>query len=462
MPSPAGDDPPSTAVSATLARPRQAATVRCFTVQVVEGPGAGAVWRSTGATCAIGSEPSNDLVVGDPTVSRYHCELTWTPDGPRVRDLDSRNGTILDGVRVHDAVPRQGSLLRLGDTVVRFEVQDGDTVLPVSPHERFGHLVGRSVAMRMVFAALERAAASAATVLIEGETGTGKEATVRSIHEASARRAGPYIIVDCGAIPSHLLESELFGHEKGAFTGATERRIGAFEAADGGTLFLDEIGELPLELQPKLLRALESRQVRRVGASQHRTVDFRVVSATNRDLRQEVNAGRFRADLYFRLGVVRIRIPPLRERPEDVAVLAQHILARIDAPAEDKAPFAAPAFVARLAAAAWTGNVRELRNYLEQCVVLRQAVPVDDGDSGPQAGATTGEPQAGATTGEPRSPVDVRKPYAEERRRALDAFERSYVEGALRAHGDNVSRAARAAGMGRVYFYELLRKHGIR
>jgi DNA-binding NtrC family response regulator len=304
----------------------------------------------------------------------------------------------------------------------------------------------------MVFALLERAAASTSTVLVEGETGTGKEATVRSLHEASARRDGPYIIVDCGAIPSHLLESELFGHERGAFTGATDRRIGAFEAADGGTIFLDEIGELPLDLQPKLLRALESRQVRRVGSAQHREVNFRVVAATNRDLRQEVNAGRFRADLYYRLGVVRIRIPPLRERPEDIPLLAQHILDRVDAPDEDKAPFHAPEFMARLASAAWIGNVRELRNYIEQCVVLRQGLAVED----------SGELAAVAGAAEARPRVDVGKPYAEERRRALDGFEAAYVEGVLRANGDNVSRAARAAGLGRVYFYELLRKHNIR
>ena len=423
----------------------------------MEGPDSGTSWGSTGATCAIGVEPSNDLVLSDPTVSRYHCELTWTAAGPRVRDLDSRNGTLLDGVRVHDAVPRQGSLLRLGDSVLRFEVQEGDNQMPVSASERFGHLVGRSVAMRSLFALLERAAASASTVLIEGETGTGKEATVRSIHEASGRKAGPYIIVDCGAIPSHLLESELFGHERGAFTGAGDRRIGAFEAADGGTIFLDEIGELPLELQPKLLRVLESRHVRRVGSTAHKDVDLRVVAATNRDLRQEVNAGRFRADLYYRLGVVRLRIPPLRERPEDVPLLARHILDRIDAPDEDKAPFATPEFLAQLSTAAWTGNVRELRNYLEQCVVLRQ--PVEVGDSEPvidDAGPPLAAPPRQAAS------VDIDRPYAEERRRALDDFERAYVDGALRAHGNNVSRAARAAGLGRVYFYELLRKHGMR
>jgi DNA-binding NtrC family response regulator len=310
--------------------------------------------------------------------------------------------------------------------------------------------------MRMVFALLDRAAASSSTILVEGETGTGKEATVRSIHEASARRGGPYVIVDCGAIPGHLLESELFGHEKGAFTGAVDRRIGAFEAADGGTIFLDEIGELPLELQPKLLRVLESRHVRRVGSAQHRDLDFRVVAATNRDLRQEVNAGRFRADLYYRLGVVRIRLPPLRERPEDVAILAQHILDRLDAPVEDKAPFTTPEFIARLSAGAWTGNVRELRNFLEQCVVLRHelAVTTDDVPDG------DGDGDGGAR--DRALVVDVGKPYAEERRRALDAFEAAYVAGVLEAHGNNVSRAARAAGLGRVYFYELLRRHRIR
>jgi MoxR-like ATPase len=275
----------------------------------------------------------------------------------------------------------------------------------------------RRCRMRMVFALLERAAASTSTVLVEGETGTGKEATVRSLHEASARRDGPYIIVDCGAIPSHLLESELFGHERGAFTGATDRRIGAFEAADGGTIFLDEIGELPLDLQPKLLRALESRQVRRVGSAQHREVNFRVVAATNRDLRQEVNAGRFRADLYYRLGVVRIRIPPLRERPEDIPLLAQHILDRVDAPDEDKAPFHAPEFMARLASAAWIGNVRELRNYIEPFKVAKAAL--------------------------------------------IGEFERRFIARLLAQHDGNISAAARAAGIDRMSIHKMLHRLGL-
>ena len=438
----------STEMATTVGRGQLTGRVRRFALSVVEGPDAGQKWQSTGSSCSIGSEASNDLVLSDPTVSRYHCELTTDESGARLRDLGSRNGSVLDGVVVVEAMPRHGSLIRLGDSVVRLDLEDAHNQLPLSDRETFGGLVGRSPAMRGVFAILERAAASSATVLIEGETGTGKEAAARSIHDASSRRDAPYVIVDCGALPATLLESELFGHEKGAFTGAAERRIGAFEAAHGGTIFLDEIGELPLDLQPKLLRVLESRQIRRIGNATHREIDFRVLAATNRDLRAEVNAGRFRSDVYFRLGVVRVRIPPLRERPEDIPILAEHIVRTIDATDAERAPFLAPAFLGRLTTSAWSGNVRELRNYLEQCVVLQHASLT------PESSAST----AGAAP----LPVDARQPYAEERRRILDEFERAYIEKALELAGGNVSRAARTSGLGRVYFYELINKHKLR
>ena len=234
-------------------------------------------------------------------------------------------------MQVKEAFLRAGSVLRLGGATLRFELVDGGNRLLISDRTAFGGMFGISAPMRASFALMERAAASDATVLLEGETGTGKGQAAEAIHQASARAKAPLIVVDCGAIPANLLESELFGHEKGAFTGAESRRLGAFEEADGGTIFLDEIGELPLDLQPKLLRVLENRQVRRLGGNVHRAIDVRVIAATNRDLRTEVNPGRFRADLYFRLAVVRITLPPLRERPEDLPLLVSRLLRRMGA-----------------------------------------------------------------------------------------------------------------------------------
>ena len=264
----------------------------------VNGAAAGkwSVWESSGATCAIGSEPGNDLRIELPTVSRFHCEVRVGADGARLVDLGSLNGTFVDGVQVKEAFLRTGSTIRVGDATLQFELAQGGNRLPLSDRTTFGGLIGRSLATRASFALMERAAASEATVLLEGETGTGKGETAEAIHGQSARKAGPFVVVDCAALPANLLESELFGHEKGAFTGADTRRRGAFEEAARGTIFLDEIGELPLDLQPRLLRALENRQVRPLGTNLHRPIDVRIIAATNRDLRAEVNSGRFRPE----------------------------------------------------------------------------------------------------------------------------------------------------------------------
>ncbi|MBK9030936.1 MAG: sigma 54-interacting transcriptional regulator [Myxococcales bacterium] len=349
----------------------RALAVRGFLLEVVEGAKPRSV-RSTGGQCAIGSHPCNGLVVDDPTVSRFHCELVGDARGVRVRDLGSKNGTILDGVRVHDAEPKDGSLLRLGRAVVRVALSAETQALKLSPRRTFGGLVGESPPLRAAFALLERAAATTATVLLDGETGTGKGAMAEAVHAESARRDRPFVVVDCAALSPTLLDSELFGPERGAFTGAERARIGAFEEADGGTLFLDEIGELPLELQPKLLRVLESREIRRLGQDTRRPVDLRLIAATNRDLRAEVNAGRFRADLYYRLAVVKITAPPLRARPEDLPTIVGAILASLGAGADEVAAITAPEMMARMAGSAWPGNVRELRNYLERSLPGRR------------------------------------------------------------------------------------------
>ncbi|MCY1022259.1 sigma 54-interacting transcriptional regulator [Pyxidicoccus sp. MSG2] len=429
-------------------RPGFSGAVRRFRFTVLEGPQPGLVKDSNADTFSIGSHALNDLVLEEPTVSRFHCEVKIDRDGARVRDLDSRNGTVLDGVHVREAYLRGGSVLRLGRVSVRFDFSSESNRLLISERTTFGELVGHSAVTRASFALMERAAASDATVLLEGETGTGKSRAALAIHRASARASGPFLTVDCGAIPGNLLESELFGHEKGSFTGALQRRVGAFEEADGGTIFLDEIGELPAELQPKLLRVLEDREIRRLGSNTYQPVNVRVIAATHRDLRAEVNAGRFRPDLFFRLAVVRILIPALRERPEDIPFIAQRILATFGADAAQVESLSTPEFIALLQHAAWPGNVRELRNHLERCLVFQDAMSPATEDVSPQ--------------GVLRSMVDPKQPYAEARRRALEAFEREYLDALLKLHGGKVSQAATAADMDRVYLYRLLRRHGLR
>jgi DNA-binding NtrC family response regulator len=421
------------------------AAVRRFQLTIVEGPEVGTSRQSHSDKCSIGSHPLNDFVIDDPTVSRFHCEVRIGPDGARVRDLDSLNGTVVDGVGAVEAFLRGGSLLRLGRPVIRFDFSSESNRLPLSERTSFGSLVGSSVAMRSCFALMERAAATDSTVLLEGETGTGKTRAAMSIHEESARKDAPFVVVDCAAIPANLLESELFGHEKGSFTGAQARRIGAFEEASGGTIFLDEIGELPGELQPKLLRVLENREIRRVGSNAYLPVNVRVIAATNRDLRAAVNTGSFRADLYFRLAVVKIHIPALRQRPEDIPALVEQVLKTLSDEAKSLEPLRAPDFIARLQHSAWPGNIRELRNYIERCLVFEDAVPLS-------------EPAPPSSEGH----VDASQPYALARRRALDQFERTYLQSLLALHQGKVTHAAAAAEMDRVYFYRLLRRHGIK
>jgi transcriptional regulator with GAF, ATPase, and Fis domain len=424
---------------------RGSRTIRRFRVAVTAGPSAGTTWRQAAERCAIGSHPSNDLVIEDATVSRFHCELAITGGAVRVRDLGSRNRTLAGGIAIADATVVDGTLLSLGNSEIKVDVEADIAELAGSERSAFGPLVGESAVMREVFSQLERVAPTDATVLIEGETGTGKEGASEAIHDGSHRAGKPFVVVDCSAIPGNLLESELFGHEAGAFTGATDRRLGAFELASGGTLFLDEIGELPGELQPKFLRALESREVRRVGGHAPIRCDLRIIAATNRDLRAEVNRGTFRADLYYRLAVVRIALPPLRERLADMPLLVGHLLTRIGASPATVASLTAPDYIAELAAAKWPGNVRELRNHLEQCVVFGER-------RAPNAPAVP----------HPATAVDAALPYEVARRQAIDAFERDYVIALLARTDDNVAAAARAAGVNRAYLHKLLRRHGVR
>jgi DNA-binding NtrC family response regulator len=342
--------------------------------------------------------------------------------------------------------------LTVGDGSVRLESESGtarsDETRPIRAAERFGRMVGRSAAMQVVFDVLGKASSSDATILLEGETGTGKEVSAEAIHRGSPRRDKPFLVVDCGAMPPQLLESELFGHERGAFTGAVSSRQGVFEAANGGTVFLDEIGELSIDLQPKLLRVLERREVRRVGTNNHVPVNVRLIAATNRSLREQVSGHKFRSDLYYRLAVVEVKLPPLRDRLPDLPLLVEHIvrnLGSVDDPtltvvrSED--------FLNALGHHNWPGNIRELRNYLERCVALRDFAP-------PKAADTI--------SASPESAVNIGQPLREAREAWVSAFEKRYLEELLRIHENRVSAAARAAGVDRIYFYRLLWKHGLR
>jgi transcriptional regulator with GAF, ATPase, and Fis domain len=429
----------------TAPDPRPKLVVRKLRLVVVAGPDKGAQLVSAGQRVLIGTQPPADLVLADPKVSRLHCEIAIGDGRVVIRDEGSLNGTTVEGVVVREAELRDGQMIGVGDSRIRFELGGERQVIAVSEQARFGLLVGESLAMRAMFATLERAAASDVTVLLEGETGTGKEATAESIHEASGRRGKPLVVVDCSAIPSSLLESELFGHDKGAFTDAKDTRLGAFELAQGGTIFLDEIGELGLELQPKLLRALESREIKRVGGTHYLPIDVRVIAATNRSLRHEVNDKRFRADLYYRLAVLPIRIPPLRDRLQDVPLLVEHFIAKHGAAAQ---VLRVPAFLDELARHRWSGNVRELRNYLERCVALGEQPPVDDDELG-------GESLGGVR-------VDPHQPIRVAREHWMNVLERRYVEAVLELAGNNVTQAAKLAGVSRVQLWRLLQRHGVR
>ncbi|HEY0476315.1 MAG TPA: sigma 54-interacting transcriptional regulator [Kofleriaceae bacterium] len=437
-------DDPRTTEALTSSQQVRAVVRECRLTRLDDGRDA-APFLFAAERIVIGADPKADLVVDDGAMSKFHCEIRIREGAAVVRDLGSRNGTLVDRVPVIEAPLRDGALLSLGRTQLRFNIGTRQVELLLSSRERFGRLLGRSAAMRAAFVVLEAAAASASTVLLLGESGTGKDLAAESIHLESARRDGPFIVVDCGAIPANLLEAELFGFEAGAFTGATAQRIGAFEAADGGTILLDEIGELALDLQPKLLRAIERREIQRIGGAQRIATDVRIIAATNRNLRQEVNARRFRSDLYFRLAVLVVTLPPLRDRAPDLPLLVAAVLD--DLHAGDSAMATAlrgGELLPELLRHGWPGNVRELRNYVESCLVRQDP-------AAPTAPLTTGEPE-----------IDITLPLRDVRERWVRHVERRYLEQLLVLHGNNVSAAARAAGIDRVHLHRLLSRAGLR
>jgi DNA-binding NtrC family response regulator len=428
-------------------------------VAVVSGAAKGATARipsGAGVLLKIGKAADNDIVLPDDTVSRHHLTIGRVADGIEVRDLGSTNGVRIGTAKVKQALVEPGTVVRAGEVELAIRLELRGVEVPASVEESFGLALGQSLPMRRIFGLLERLAPTAATVLLTGETGTGKDVLARSIHQRSPRAKQPFEVVDCGAVSQTLIESELFGHERGAFTGAVAARAGAFERAAGGTLFLDEVGELPLELQPKLLRVLEAREFRRVGGNKVLSADVRVIAATTRDLPREVERGKFREDLYFRLAVVPIVVPSLRERLEDVPLLARRILENAAAGAE---PLTLPDdTLAALRAHDWPGNVRELRNVLERAAYLARA----SGESDLRLiGLPTRRASSGGSGGEELFAFEAGSSYRETRGKFEAIFEQRYVKWLLARHSGNVSAAAREAQMDRKHLADLAKKHGL-
>jgi DNA-binding NtrC family response regulator len=437
------DDDKSTALLMRVAlspAPRAA-----FAVVVESGPDRGQSGRIDGSAASetiVGQTPVSALAITDPTVSRRHVALDVVGDQLRLRDLGSKNGTFVGGVRIGEAFLAGGEAITIGGTVLRVTAETGHApALPLQ--DRFADLIGASREMRRLFPLLERLATASIPVLIEGETGTGKEAVAEVLHATGPREDQPFVLCDCTAIAPSLVEAELFGNEKGAFTGATAQRPGVFEQADGGTLFLDEIGELSLDLQAKLLRAIDTGQVRRVGGQRWIQCNVRVIAATRRDLDAMVQAGTFRDDLFHRLAVGRIALPPLRDRKGDVPLLVEHFCAALGAAVSAIPRARMEAWLAH----AWPGNVRELRNEVARVIALGELATLTE---------TIARAPGASAGGELEALLEAPLPYDEAKQRAIEIFQRHYVARALDAAKGNVQQAAEAAGVALRYF-QLLR-----
>ena len=432
---------------------RDALFGRASRLRVLAGPDAGLELELPPVGVVIGADPGCDVALTDPSVSSRHCTIAPTAAGFHVVDLGSKNGTSIDGVAVGKVTAPPGAVVRVGKTLLQLLPADEMVTIPPSGRDHFGAMWGDSPAMRQVFAVLERAATSDASILFLGESGCGKELAARAIHDESPRQHGPFVVFDCGAATDTLIESDLFGHVRGSFTGAAGDRQGAFAAAHGGTLFLDEIGDLPIALQPKLLRMLEAGEVIPLGSRKPERYDVRVVAATHRDVFGEVAKGGFRGDLYYRLAVVEVHLPPLRQRREDLAKLVAIFLER--AGAKHLVPSIGGPSLDRLAAYHWPGNVRELRNVITRAVAL--AGPVKDFGELPILLRPTVAPAAVA---EPVVKAD--RPFHQAKDEVVDRFERAYLTDLVERAAGNLSAAARLAGLERKFLYRLLERNGLR
>lgn len=384
----------------------------------------------------IGSDPQCDLVIPDDYVSSQHCELKKLDSGFMITDLGSTNGTFLKGIRVQKAYLNFGDVFTLGKTDLVFNTQNQNELVSPLSENNFCGIVGKSQVMRQLYTKISRVAPTCHNILILGETGSGKECVARAVYELSLVASGPYVVLNCGAISPNLIESELFGHEKGAFTGAQSRHLGAFERAGGGTLFLDEIGELPLELQPKLLRVLENQTIRRVGGDDEIPVKVRVLAATHRNLAENVKNGKFREDLFYRLYIIPIFIPPLRDRKEDIPLLVGHF---IEKTLPDSVKKISPAVLKKLSDYLWPGNVRELKNVIMRSLVFcqRDTIMPEDIDFLMEPKKNTQDPMN------------------------LDIIEREKIEEALDQTSGNKSQAARLLGIAKSTLFKKIKELGI-
>jgi DNA-binding NtrC family response regulator len=434
----------ATAISpANVAAPPRA--TRAFVVHVVSGPDAGKSFPvdvDRGGRVLLGQSPACAVKLDDPLVSRRHAAFDWVGGALRLSDLGSTNGTFVNGVRAFDVALNGGETINVGGSVLHLEAGE-EKVESASNQARFGRFVGASPEIQRLYPTMDRIAASDIPVVIEGETGTGKEVLAEALHEAGPRGSGPFVVFDCTTVAANLMEATLFGHERGAFTGALNTSPGLFEQSDTGTLFIDEIGDLDIALQAKLLRAIERAEVRRIGGRQWIRVNVRVIAATRRDLDREVVAGRFRDDLFFRLAVARIELPPLRNRRKDIALLAAHFWEQLGGE-----PSALTGdLLDRLQDYDWPGNVRELRNAIARKIAL--------GELSKPAPRTAATPSADPI----QEIIDLELPFPIARDRIIAVFEQRYVGHVLERHGGNVTRAAHASGVGRRYFQTIRGRH---
>jgi len=417
-------------------------------LSILSGPDAGRELDLAHATYVVGKSSSATVRLTDPQVSRRHLEVTLDEGGIVLRDLQSKNGSFIAATRFFEVRVALGTVVRIGNTELRFSSINESTALPPSGATHFGRLLGRSLAMRRLYAVLERVAQSDVPVLVGGETGTGKELAAEAIHLASRVAQGPFVVCDLAGVARSLIESELFGYVRGAFTGADRDREGAFQRADRGSIFIDEVGELEMAVQPRLLRVLEQQQVKPVGASVYRTVQIRVISATNRDLAAECKAGRFREDLFHRLAGVRVTLPPLRERKEDIPLLVESWLG-------PRGVEAHPEVLAILMEHDWPGNVRELRNVVQRGLSLLAP------------GERVLDPTLLGLHGDPTQPptlsgASLEGHYKRAKDNLIATWERAFIENLLKRAKGNISQAARDGGLDRAYLYRLMRKYDLR
>jgi DNA-binding NtrC family response regulator len=433
--------------------------LRSFSLRDVSRPKD--VWRFGQRRITLGSREPADVIISDARASRIHAAIEVDASGYRLLDQHSKNGTWIEGRRVESVYLRDGDEITLGQTRLEFRLEQEEVEVRISSRERFGELVGRSLPMREVFGLLEKVSPTDLTVLIEGRSGTGKELAAAAVHRHSPRHGGPFVVFDCSAVSSELIESELFGHVRGAFTGAVAARAGAFEQAHGGTLFIDELGELSMDLQPKLLRALERREIRRVGSNDPIPVDVRIVAATNRSLESEVARGNFREDLYYRFAVVRAVLPALADRREDIPLLAGHFLHDIAARTGKQNLRIGYETMQKLQEHAWPGNVRELRNFVERAVALAD----ENGQVDERYLHPVRRPESGTAGGLADAlnaiPAWSNRPFKEVKADLVEEFERRYWQTLMEQTGGNVSEAGRIAGVHRKSVEYILRKLGL-